>query len=111
MEYRIKLTNYAVAQIQEITSYIARVLQAPDTARRWLVKLKQDISSLNTMPSRYPLTPEEPWRSEGVHKMLVSNFLVYYWIYEVQKVVWVTAVVYGRRDQIQVLRDIPKDKI
>ena len=57
------------------------------------------------MPSRYPLTPEEAWRSEGVHKMLVSNFLVYYWIDEVQKVVC------GRRDQIQVLRDIPKDKI
>ena len=73
-------------------------------------KGKLEVSSLRTMPNRYPLTPEEPWRSEGIHKMSVENFLVYYWVNESEKIVWVTVVVYGRRDQLQTLRDMPKDK-
>ena len=84
MEYQVKLTDYAVEQLQEIVSYISNVLQSPETARRWLERIKSEISALCTMPNRYPLTPEEPWRSEGIHKMSVENFLVYYWVDESQ---------------------------
>lgn len=48
---------------------------------------------------------------EGVHKMLVSNFLVYYWVDEEQRIVWITAVVYGRRDQVQELRKMPTNRM
>lgn len=106
MEYQVKLTDYAVEQLQEIVSYISNVLQSPETARRWLERIKL----LCTMPNRHPLTPEEPWRSEGIHKMPVENFLVYYCINESQRIVWVTVVVYGRRDQLQALRNMPKDQ-
>lgn len=88
MEYQVKLTDYAVEQLQEIVSYISNVLQSPETARRWLERIKLEISSLRTMPNRYPLTPEEPWRSEGIHKIPVENFLVYYWGDESQRIVW-----------------------
>lgn len=110
MDYQVKLTNYAVEQMREIIGYISEVLQSPDTAHRWMEKIKLEISSLRTMPNRYPLTPEEPWRSEGIHKMSVENFLVYYWVNESEKIVWVTVIVYGRRNQLQTLRDMPKDK-
>ena len=109
MEYQVKLTDYAVEQMQNIARYISKVLQSPDIARRWMEKIKLQISLLRTMPNRYPLTLEEPWRSEGIHKMPVENFLVYYWINETQKTVWVIVVVYGRRDQIQALRDVPNN--
>ena len=35
--------------------------------------------------------------------MPVKNFLVYYLVDEEKKVVWITAVIYGRRDQIVAL--------
>lgn len=38
--------------------------------------------------------------------MPVRNFLVYFFIDEENKVVWITAVIYGRRDQIAALSDI-----
>lgn len=38
--------------------------------------------------------------------MTFKNFLVYYLIDEKKEVVWVTAVVYGRRDQIIALVDM-----
>lgn len=49
------------------------------------------------------LTEDEPWHTKGIRKMPVKNFLVYYLVDEEKKVVWITAVIYGRRDQIVAL--------
>lgn len=96
MEYQVKLTDYAVEQMQDIVRYISKILQSPDTAYRWIEKIKLEISSLRTTPNRYPLTLEELWHSEGIHKIPVENLLMYYWINDSQKIVWITVVVYER---------------
>lgn len=49
---------------------------------------------------------EEPWRGYGVHKMPVKNFLVYFWVNEELKEVHITAVIYGRRDQFEQLKQM-----
>lgn len=107
MDYKVKLTDHAVSQLQETVRYISKVLQAPTVAKHWAARIKKELASLRTMPARYPLTEEEPWHTEGVHKMSVENFLVYYWIDEEKKIVWITAIVYARRDQLRVLREMP----
>ena len=107
MDYKVKLTDHAIAQLQEAVIYISKVLQASTVAKHWAARIKKELASLSTMPARYPLTEEEPWHTEGVHKMSVENFLVYYWIDEEKKIVWITAIVYARRDQLRVLREMP----
>lgn len=107
MDYKVKLTDHAIAQLQEAVIYISKVLQASTVAKHWAARVKKELASLSTMPARYPLTEEEPWHTEGVHKMSVENFLVYYWIDEEKKIVWITAIVYARRDQLRVLREMP----
>ena len=107
MDYKVKLTDHAVAQLKEAVIYISKVLQASTVAKHWAARVKKELASLSTMPARYPLTEEEPWHTEGVHKMSVENFLVYYWIDEEKKIVWITAIVYARRDQLRVLREMP----
>ena len=107
MDYKVKLTDHAVAQLQEAVIYISQVLQASTVAKHWAARVKKELASLSTMPARYPLTEEEPWHTEGIHKMSVENFLVYYWINEEKKIVWITAIVYARRDQLRVLREMP----
>lgn len=107
MQYKVRLTDQAIEQIQQTVSYISHELLEPETAKRWADLLQREIASLNSMPARYPLTDEEPWRSYGIHKMTVKNFLVYYLIQEELKIVTVTAVVYGRRDQLSALSDMP----
>ena len=49
------------------------------------------------------MTEEEPWRSSGVHKMPVKSFFIYFWIDEGNGKVQITAVIYGRRDQLKQL--------
>ena len=97
--YTVKITPNAQAQMQATTSCIAAELQAKDTARKWLAAIKKELFSLSSMPARNPLTPEEPWHSQGVRRMLIGNFFAYYWIDEERKQVWVIAVICARADQ------------
>ena len=107
MEYTVKLTPHAIVQIQETIAYISKVLLVPETAKAWSDYLQKEISGLNTMPARFSPVDDEPWRSRGYLKMPVKNFIVYYYTDDETKTVWVTAVVYGRRDRLNVLKDMP----
>ncbi|HCC01304.1 MAG TPA: type II toxin-antitoxin system RelE/ParE family toxin [Ruminococcaceae bacterium] len=102
-DYIVKITAQAQEQIGEIARYIAYNLQAPDTALRMLDTLEKEIASLSRFPNRIALTEEEPWHSYGIHKIPVKNYLIYFWIDETMHKVQVTAVVYGRRYQMQQL--------
>lgn len=109
MEYQVSVTPQAIEQTGQIFSYIKYTLQEPETAKRWMDFLQKEIAELCFMPSRYPLTEEEPWRSNGIRKMSVKNFLVYYLVDEENKTVSVTAVIYGRREQLAALGNLAQD--
>lgn len=61
--------------------------------------LEQEIASLSLFPNRVPLTEEDPWHSQGIHKMSVKNYLVYFWVDESTSIVHVIGIIYARRDQ------------
>ena len=105
-QYEVKITEPAQRQLQEIVRYIAEDLQEKRTALRMLDTLEKEILSLSTLPNRVALTEEEPWHSAGIRKMLVKNYLVYFWVNEEQKQVQITAVVYGWRDQRTALQNM-----
>lgn len=97
--YIVKVTPQAQQQMREIAYHIALELKNPEAASNLLEVLERAVLSLENMPQRIPLTDEQPWRSEGIHKMVVGSYLVYFWIDEDIKQVYVIAVVYEKRDQ------------
>ena len=97
--YQVQITEQAKQQIREIARSIALELKDPDAALRLFDELESSISSLSRLPGRIVLTDEEPWRSQGLHRMPVKHYLVYFWINESEHIVHVTAVIYHRRDQ------------
>lgn len=105
-QYEVKITEPAQRQLQEIIRYIAGDLQEKRTALWMLDTLEKEILSLSTLPNRVALTEEEPWHSAGIRKLSIKNYLVYFWVNEDQKQVQITAVVYGRRDQRNVLQNM-----
>ena len=109
MRYKVKLTTQAIGQIEETVRYISKILLDSETAQKWADAMQCEIEKLDFMPSKYPLTEEEPWHTKGIRKMPVKNFIVYYLVSEEEKTVWVTAVIYGRRDQIAALLDMSLD--
>ena len=68
---------------------------------KMLDTLEKEIVSLSQFPNRVPLTEEGPWHSQGIHKLLVKNYLIYFWVDVEVKKVQVIGIIYGRRDQRQ----------
>ena len=106
MEYEVRITLQAQAHLREIRDYIAQKLLAPEAAKNTVQRLGTVMASLSQMSNRVPLIEEEPWRSEGVRVRAVRNFLIYFWVNEVEKTVQIIAVIYARRDQTSVLSQL-----
>ncbi len=107
MEYSVHLTPHAIVQIQETVSYISKVLNEPNTANAWADYLQNEIRKLDSMPARFPLVEDEKWAEKGIRKFPIKNFIVYYFIDEDSKAVWITAVVYSGREQLNALNEMP----
>lgn len=105
MDYLIKISPTATLQLNQIVKYISQILLVPETAKKWLDVIEKAILSLDTLPNRHPLTEEEPWRTKGIRKMIVKGFIVYYWVNESTKTVTITAVIYGKKDQLNALKE------
>ena len=105
-EYEVRVTRQALEQIKEIVHYISNDLMAPDAAHNLLDKMKAEITKLSRFPKKHDLIDEEPWRTEGVRKIVVKNFLIYYWVDDENNRVQVTAVIYSRRDQTKQLSNM-----
>ena len=105
-EYEVKVTRQALEQMRAIVHYISYDLIAPEAAENLLNDLKSAIMKLAVLPKKHSLIDEEPWRSEGVRKIVVKNFLVYYWVDDEYNRVQVTAVIYSKRDQIKQLKNM-----
>jgi len=102
-DYIVKTTSQAEEQIQEIIHYIAFELKAPEAALNLLDTLENAFVSLAHFPQRVALIDKEPWRTKGIHRLPVKNFLVYFWIDEDNMKVQITAVIYVKRDQLHQL--------
>lgn len=101
--YTVKITSQAEEQIQETIYYIAHELNAPDAALHLLDTLEDSIASLSHYPQRVALMLEEPWHTKGIRRLPVKNFLIYFWIDDANMKVQVTALIYGKRDQLRQL--------
>ena len=104
-KYKVELTSLAGSQLLRIGEYIRNELQAPDAAKRTIDYLEMELSKLDTMPERVVLIDMEPWRSRGVHKYVMGNYIAYFVIMQ-ENIVRVTAVCLGRQDQKKQLKDM-----
>ena len=105
--YKVRITPRAEQSMQEIASYIAVGLMEPQTAVKLLRALKKAIDSLDMFPGRIRPTPEEPWHSLGIRRLVMKNYYVYFWIDETNLCVPITDVIYAGQDQPTRLAEMP----
>lgn len=75
-EYEVRVTRQALEQIKEIVHYISNDLMAPDAAHNLLDKMKAEITKLSSFPKKHDLIDEEPWRTEGVRKVVIPSITI-----------------------------------
>lgn len=97
-KYRVVYSPEAYRDLADVYSYIAYTLKEKRTASNHLNRIRQEISSLRTFPERYSAVDWEPWASMGMRKVSVGNYVVYYQVDRVGRIVTVIRIFYGGRD-------------
>lgn len=97
-EWKVVLTPQFKQEFRDIYAYIAEVLLVPETAKKQVSRILEQIEKLNEMPNKFALVEKEPWRSRGLRKLVVDNYIVFYMQNERTNEVIVFHVFYGGRN-------------
>lgn len=95
-QYKVRITQEALADMEQLYNHIAYVLLAPENAMGQYNRIADAILKLAEMPERFHIMSLEPEHSRGLRRMLVDNYSVFYIVKEDSVVV--TNVLYTSSD-------------
>lgn len=101
--YSVSYSPEAMDDLKEIYSYIAFTLLVPENAEKQVNRIRKEVRSLDFMPFRYSLVDWEPWKSMGMHKVPVDNFVIYYTVNDDSRTVTVIRIFYGGQDVVNIV--------
>ena len=103
--YKPIILPEAQQDIRDIVLYIAQELFSPQAALNLQDAFREEIHKLSYMPTRIKPIDEEPWGSQGIRKIRVKNYYIYFIVDEDEMAVKVNAVIYIGRDQEKQMTD------
>ena len=95
-QYTVQITDKALTDMEEIYTYIAEQLSAPENAIEQYNKIAEAIQNLNVFPERVRIMESESEHAMGLRQFPIDNFSVFY-VIEDNRVV-VTRVLYSASD-------------
>ena len=72
-QYKVQITDKALADMGEIYNYIAIQLQAPENAIGQYNRIAKAIEELNIFPEKVKLMESEPERTMGLRQLVIDN--------------------------------------
>ena len=103
-EYELVYLPVARRDLIDAVSYVSTVLQNPAAADRLAVKLIEAIDQALSSPYANPLYVSSRPLKREYRKLVVDNYLVFYWVSEPGKSITVARVIYGRRNYQALLK-------
>ena len=73
-QYTVQVTDRALADMEEIYTYIAEQIQAPENAMGQYNRIAEAIQKLNVFPERVRIMESEPENKMGLRQLPVNNF-------------------------------------
>jgi toxin ParE1/3/4 len=98
-KYKIELTKSAENDLISIGNYIKYELLEPKIAEKTVSNIIDKIESLEKMPFKHKLVND----FEGIRKIIVNNYIIFYSASEKSKEVKIVRVLYARRDWINLI--------
>ena len=96
--YKLEYLPSAKKDMADIAYYISHTLVNPDAAVRLAEELVSAAETLRDFPYAYPVfTPIRPLAHE-YRKLIVRNYIMFYWVEEQSKTIILARVIYNRRD-------------
>lgn len=99
--YNVIVEEEAQNDLTQLVRYIYDNFNEPQTAKKIYTEIKEKIISLENMPSRHPVTEEEPYKAAEIRLLYIKNYTVFYKISD--DCVRVLRVLYSRRDWKNIL--------
>lgn len=97
--YKIRIYPSAQRDLQEIVDYLNTL--SADTALRYYDLIVSEISSLSTMPLRFPHPRDLSLAAKGYRYLTVKNYLVFFIVSG--DTVQIHRILYARRDYSRLL--------
>ena len=95
-QYKVEITDEALADMEQLYDHIANVLLSPMNAMGQYNRIADAILTLDMMPERFKIMESEPEHSRELRRMLVDNYSIFY-VIRSDKVI-VTNVLYSASD-------------
>lgn len=102
-KYNIEITEPAEHDLNEIGYYIKHDLLEPEIALKTIEKISNKILELEYMPLRNGLVKDEKLSLQGIRKLIIDNYIVFYNVSESLKMVTIVRVLYAKRKWINLL--------
>lgn len=101
--YTIEYLPVAKEDLLEIVAYIGKELKNHDAVYELMDELTDVSERLESFPYEYQAyTPLKMLKHE-YRRAPIKNYVMFYWIDEVQKKVTIARVLYGRRNYVNLL--------
>ncbi|HEY8909534.1 MAG TPA: type II toxin-antitoxin system RelE/ParE family toxin [Desulfosporosinus sp.] len=102
-KYNVFMTHTATEDLKSIAAYIVNELQEPSIAKKLVGNIKESVMSLEQMPTRYSLLRDANLAVQGIRKIMVDNYIVFYFVSEKTNEVTIVRILYNRRDWVNLL--------
>lgn len=94
--YKVKISNLALRDMEEICRYISEKLASPATAMKQYDRIAEVIESLNVFPERFQVMDIAPRLSKDVRQVIVDHYSAIYTVGE--DTVTIIRVLYSASD-------------
>ena len=98
MIYKVDFSEQAADDLSEIIRYISEELYNPQAAERFYSEVNENRGLLREHPYMFPLYHDEKLSTEGIHSVVIGNFLMFYIVDDEKSIVSIVRILYGRRD-------------
>ena len=98
MAYKVRVSDSADRDLDEIITYIAEKLSNPQAAADFADTLDERYVVLEEHPLMFELSRNERLAERGYRRFVVGSYIALYLVDEEQKVVTIARIFYGRRD-------------
>jgi len=101
--YSVHVTQKAIDEMTEIVLYISEKLLEPNLAVKPRDRLEKEIYSLESIPLKYPLVSDKYLSDQGIRKLPVENYIIFYTVSDEKSKVNIVRVLYQKINWMNLL--------
>ncbi len=96
--YTVYYSDTAYKDLYAIYYYIMDELKAPLAAKNQIRRIRDAVQRLESFPQKHELIPWASGNLQGLRKLPVDNYLIFYLVQEENSSVQIVRIIYGGRN-------------